>query len=88
MSNQYICINDVFTERQKSDFKSLPVKNETYTLKEEVFSPIDNKKGLIFYELPNPCHPNGQEYSFRPSRFKLVDEIVVNKKELVSENTY
>lgn len=18
---------------------------------------------------PNPCHPNGQEYSFRPSRF-------------------
>jgi hypothetical protein len=35
-----------------------------------VVSSIDGKKGYVFYELPNPTHPNGQEYSFRPSRFK------------------
>ncbi len=68
-----MCINDVFTSNQKSIFENLPVKGEMYTLKEIVESPIDGKKGLVFYELQNPTHPNGQEYSFRPSRFKLVD---------------
>ncbi|MCW3080365.1 hypothetical protein [Segetibacter sp.] len=68
--NEFLCINDVFTTQQKQSFESLPVKGEKYTLKEEVVSLIDGKKGYVFYELPNPSHPNGQEYSFRPSRFK------------------
>ena len=68
--NEFLCINDVFTTQQKQVFENLPVKGEKYTLKEEVVSLIDGKKGLVFYELPNPSHPNGQEYSFRPSRFK------------------
>lgn len=68
--NEFLCINDVFTTQQKQAFENLPVKGEKYTLKEEVVSLIDGKVGYVFYELPNPCHPNGQEYSFRPSRFK------------------
>lgn len=68
--NEFLCINDVFTTQQKQLFENLPVKGEKYTLKEEVVSLIDGKKGLVFYELPNPAHPNGQEFSFRPSRFK------------------
>jgi hypothetical protein len=72
--DEFICINDVFTHQQKQIFESLPVKGETYTLKEEVVSTIDGKKGLVFYELPNPCHPNGQEYSFRPSRFRIAEK--------------
>lgn len=71
--DEFLCINDVFTTQQKQAFESLPVKGEKYTLKEEVVSLIDGKKGLVFYELPNPCHPNGQEYSFRPSRFKQLE---------------
>src|SRR5215217_3618860 len=73
MIGDFVCINDVFTTQQKLIFESLPVKGEAYTLKEEVVSLIDGKKGLVFYELPNPSHPNGQEYSFRPSRFKKVE---------------
>lgn len=73
MIGDFVCINDVFTTQQKLIFESLPVKGEAYTLKEEVISLIDGKKGLVFYELPNPSHPNGQEYSFRPSRFKKVE---------------
>jgi len=72
--DEFICINDVFTHQQKQIFESLPVKGEAYTLKEEVVSVIDGKKGLVFYELSNPCHPNGQEFSFRPSRFRLVEK--------------
>jgi hypothetical protein len=72
--NEFVCINDVFTHQQKQIFENLPVKGETYTLKEEVVSTIDGKKGLVFYELSNPCHPNGQEYSFRPSRFRLAEK--------------
>lgn len=73
--DEYICINDKFTSQQLAQgFTSLPVKGETYTLKEEVKSSIDGKVGLVFYELPNPCHPNGQEYSFRPSRFVKKDD--------------
>lgn len=71
--DEFICINDVFTAQQKLIFENLPVKGNTYTLKEEVVSAIDGKKGLVFYELHNPTHPNGQEYSFRPSRFKISD---------------
>ncbi|GEO08764.1 hypothetical protein [Segetibacter aerophilus] len=67
--NEFLCINDVFTAEQKAGFENLPVKGERYTLKEEVVSSIDSKKAYVFYELPNPCHPNGQEYSFRQSRF-------------------
>jgi hypothetical protein len=52
--DEYLCINDVFTAEQKRGFENLPVKGETYTLKEEVKSTIDNKIGLAFYELPNP----------------------------------
>jgi hypothetical protein len=73
MIGEFVCINDVFTTQQKLIFESLPVKGEAYTLKEEVVSSIDGKKGLVFYELPNPSHPNGQEFSFRPSRFKKVE---------------
>jgi hypothetical protein len=73
--NEFLCINDVFTTQQKQSFENLPVKGEKYTLKEEVVSLIDGKKGYVFYELPNPSHPNGQEYSFRPSRFKETFEI-------------
>jgi hypothetical protein len=72
--DEYLCINDVFTTQQKQIFENLPIKGENYTLKEEVISHVDGKKGLIFYELSNPCHPNGQEYSFRPSRFKLAEK--------------
>lgn len=85
MENQYLCINDVFTAKQRQEFKELPVKNETYTLKKEVKSAIDGKVGYIFYELSNPCHPNGQEYSFRPSRFiktELTTQIVEKELEL------
>jgi hypothetical protein len=86
--DEYLCINDVFTAEQKRGFENLPVKGETYTLKEEVKSAIDNKIGLVFYELPNPSHPNGQEYSFRPGRFVKVDKTkghaeLVEEKELV-----
>ena len=86
--DEYLCINDVFTAEQKRGFENLPVKGETYTLKEEVKSAIDNKIGLVFYELPNPSHPNGQEYSFRPNRFVKVDKTKgqteqVEEKELV-----
>ena len=91
MIGDYICINDVFTTQQKLIFESLPAKGEAYTLKDEVISLIDGKKGLVFYELPNPSHPNGQEYSFRPSRFKKMEtregvlelekvEVLVNKE--------
>jgi hypothetical protein len=82
--DEYLCINDVFTAEQKRGFENLPVKGETYTLKEEVKSTIDNKIGLVFYELPNPSHPNGQEYSFRPSRFVKVDK-TKGQTELVEE---
>ena len=82
--DEFVCINDVFTHQQKQIFENLPVKGESYTLKEEVISSIDGKKGLVFYELTNPCHPNGQEYSFRPSRFRKnskLEEVLVTVKE-------
>ncbi|MDB5193146.1 MAG: hypothetical protein JWQ96_2709 [Segetibacter sp.] len=85
MMNEYLCINDVFTANQKAIFQSLPVKGESYTLKEEVVSPIDGKKGLVFYELQNPQHPNGQEYSFRPSRFKIADKQDATLVEVLEE---
>ncbi len=76
MKNQYTCINDLFSAKQlEQGWTNLPVKDETYTLKEEVKSPIDGKVGLVFYELPNPHHPNGQEFSFRPSRFIKAENI-------------
>lgn len=71
--NVFVCINDVFTHQQKVGFKSLPKKDGRYILKEIVNSPIDGKEGYTFEELPNPSHPNGQEYSFRPSRFVPVE---------------
>lgn len=83
---EYLCINDVFTSTQKSLFENLPVKGETYTLKEEVVSTIDGKKGLVFYELENPKHPNGQEFSFRPSRFVPVEKTGVALKEVMEEH--
>jgi hypothetical protein len=57
-------------------------------LKEEIKSTIANKIGLLFYELSNPSHPNGQEYSLRPGRFVKVDKTkglieLVEEKELV-----
>ncbi len=86
--NDYTCINDVFTTQQKEIFESLPVKGEKYTLKEEVVSSIDGKKGFIFYELPNPCHPNGQEFSFRPSRFVKVDKTHITSEEMIKEDLW
>lgn len=88
MENQYICINDVFTAQQKAGFENLPVKGETYTLKEEVKSLIDGKIGYVFYELPNPQHPNGQEYSFRPSRFVKIEKDKTTKKKVLYEKSY
>lgn len=76
--DNYRCINDVFGSHARSIFKSLPVKGKIYTLKEIVNSSIDGKEGWTFEELPNPKHPNGQEYSFRPSRFVPVDKVDVD----------
>lgn len=88
MNNQYTCINAVFTHQQKLLFTQLPVKNETYTLKEEVKSSIDDKVGYIFYELSNPSHSNGQEYSFRHSRFRKLEDIDNQVEQLVDTLEY
>jgi hypothetical protein len=85
MENQFICINDVFTAQQKKLFRNLPIKGELYTLKEEVVSSIDGKKGYVFYELENDCHPNGQEYSFRPSRFVPLEKSKSLELELINK---
>lgn len=76
--DSYKCINDTFTAMQRRGFKELPVKGKIYTLREIVNSPIDNKEGWLFEELSNPRHPNGQEYSFRPSRFVPVDKVDID----------
>lgn len=82
--DQFKCINAVFSEKQKQLFKKLPVKNGIYTLKEIVVSSIDGKEGYVFEELPNPKHKNGQEFSFRPSRFVPVEDVTIDS--LIEEN--
>jgi hypothetical protein len=76
--DKYKCVNDVFTSKQRGLFKMLPVKGKEYTLREIVVSSLDGKEGYLFEELVNDSHPNGQEYSFRPSRFVPSDEVSIN----------
>lgn len=86
-----VCINDAFPEFVHSIYKQLPVKGDTYTIR-EVF--LGREKivrggdtatvGLLLEELhnpPDPFHKGEQELGFSSERFAPLEEIPAEEAE-------
>jgi len=80
-----VCINDTFTPTIRALYQQLPVKNDTYTIR-EVF--LGREKivrggetatvGLLLEELknpPDPFHQGNQELGFSSERFAPLEEL-------------
>ena len=80
-----VCINDSFSEFVRALYKQLPVKNETYTIREMFLGREKIVKGgdtatvgLLLEELvnpPDPFHAGKQELGFTSERFAPVEEL-------------
>jgi hypothetical protein len=80
-----VCINDTFTPSIRALYQQLPVKHDTYTIR-EVF--LGREKivrggetatvGLLLEELknpPDPFHQGNQELGFSSERFAPLEEL-------------
>lgn len=79
-----VCINDSFNEFVKAVYKQLPVKGDTYTIREVFLGREKIVKGgdsatvgLLLHELvnpPDPFHVGKQELGFSSERFAPLEE--------------
>jgi hypothetical protein len=79
-----VCINDTFNEFVKAVYKQLPVKGDTYTIREVFLGREKIVKGgdsatvgLLLQELtnpPDPFHVGTQELGFSSERFAPLEE--------------
>ena len=80
-----VCINDTFTEFVRALYTDLPVKGETYIIREMFLGRERIVKGgdtatvgLLLEELhnpPDPFHAGQQELGFSSERFAPVEEL-------------
>lgn len=80
-----VCINDRFPSLVKAIYKQLPVKGNTYTVREvflgreKVIKAGDSATvGLLLTELvnpPDPLHRGQQELGFNSERFAPLEEL-------------
>ena len=85
-----VCVNDTFTAAVRALYQQLPVKGDTYTIREVFLGREKIVKGgdtatvgLLLHELknpPDPFHQGQQELGFSSERFaplnELPDEVV------------
>jgi hypothetical protein len=86
-----VCINDSFSEFVRALYTQLPVKNETYTIREMFLGRERIVKGgdtatvgLLLDELnnpPDPFHAGKQELGFTSERFVPVEELPAEESE-------
>lgn len=80
-----VCINDTFTDAVKAIYQQLPVKGDTYTIREvflgreKVVKGGDSATvGLLLEELknpPDPFHRGSEELGFSSERFAPLEEL-------------
>lgn len=94
-----VCVNDVFSSAVRALYQQLPVKGDTYTIREVFLGREKIVKGgdsatvgLLLEELknpPDPFHQGLQELGFSSERFapleELPDEVV--EEEAVASGT-
>ena len=91
-----VCINDTFKDFIRAIYRQLPVKGETYTIREVFLGREKIVKGgetatvgILLDELvnpPDPFHAGRQELGFTSERFAPLDTIPpVEKEEEVGE---
>lgn len=86
-----VCINDSFSEFVRALYTQLPVKGESYTIREmflgreKVVKGGDSATvGLLLEELknpPDPFHAGQQELGFSSERFAPVEELPAEEEE-------
>jgi hypothetical protein len=79
-----VCINDTFNDFVKAVYKQLPIKGDTYTIREVFLGREKIVKGgdsatvgLLLQELtnpPDPFHVGKQELGFSSERFAPLEE--------------
>lgn len=80
-----VCINDTFTQSIRALYQQLPVKGDTYTIREVFLGREKIVKGgetatvgLLLEELknpPDPFHQGNQELGFSSERFAPLEEL-------------
>ena len=90
-----VCINDTFNEFVKAVYKQLPVKGDTYTIREVFLGREKIVKGgdsatvgLLLQELtnpPDPFHVGKQELGFSSERFAPLEELPPEEAEVADE---
>lgn len=80
-----VCINDTFTQTIRALYQQLPVKGDTYTIREVFLGREKIVKGgetatvgLLLEELknpPDPFHQGNQELGFSSERFAPLEEL-------------
>lgn len=80
-----VCINDTFTQSVRALYQQLPVKGDTYTIREVFLGREKIVKGgetatvgLLLEELknpPDPFHQGNQELGFSSERFAPLEEL-------------
>jgi hypothetical protein len=86
-----VCVNDTFTPTIRALYQQLPVKNDTYTIREVFLGREKIVKGgdsatvgLLLEELKNPAdpfHQGQQELGFSSERFAPLEELPDEKIE-------
>lgn len=81
---EVLCINDVFTQLQRSKIKKLPIKDKIYSIR-DVVTYTDGVKGLLLNEIHNPYvqHDSGlgsYEPTFNINRFTTLSGDVLTKE--------
>jgi len=87
-----VCTNDTFTALIRGIYKQLPVKGNTYTIREVFLGREKIVKGgdsatvgLLLSELtnpPDPFHAGQQELGFSSERFAPLEEIPAEEEEV------
>jgi hypothetical protein len=90
-----VCINDTFNEFVKAVYKQLPVKGDTYTIREVFLGRERIVKGgdsatvgLLLMELsnpPDPFHVGQEELGFSSERFAPLEELPPEESEVGDE---
>ena len=90
-----VCVNDVFSTAVRALYQQLPVKGDTYTIREVFLGREKIVKGgdsatvgLLLEELknpPDPFHQGQQELGFSSERFAPLEELPAEKVEAEEE---
>lgn len=86
-----VCINDTFTELVRIMYTQLPIKGDTYTIREVYLGREKIVKGgdsatvgVLLEELhnpPDPFHAGQQELGFSSERFAPLEELPAEEEE-------